>query len=210
MAAARRSRSLPALASRCRRAGCRPGPWRRRAGRRRSGARGPSGPGSRPWARTGGRWRRRGSGPAFRGAPRAPPSGCRARRPGVGADGFQPRLLDRLEGRLAVGRAGPGAGVGHRVVVGQAQGHLVGQAADARGLLGRSGRAADAAAPPACPAAAVRRPRTRPRDRAVSASERAACARARLKGSVGLSGLEAMASGYRRRRRRKQGTPCAF
>jgi hypothetical protein len=56
---------------------------------------------------------------------------------GVGADRFDARLLDGLEDRLALrrGRAAPGVGGG--IMVGQTQGHLVGHAADARGLLGR-------------------------------------------------------------------------
>jgi hypothetical protein len=114
---------------------------------------------------------------------------------GVGADGFQTRLLDGFERRLAVGRAGAGLGVGGGVVVGQAQGHLVGQAADARGLLADSGRAADAAAPPGCRSGWGPSPENTTSRSGVSASERAAWARARLNGSVGLSGLEAMSSG---------------
>jgi hypothetical protein len=56
---------------------------------------------------------------------------------GVGADGVDARLFHRLEHRPGLQRLGPQPGVGGFVVVGQAQRHLVGQAADARGLLRR-------------------------------------------------------------------------
>jgi hypothetical protein len=193
--------------SRCRRAGCRPGPWRRRAGRRRSGARGPSGPGSRPSARTGGRWRRRGSGPAFRGAPRGRRSGWRARRPGrwrrwlPAAPARWPRRppgrraswAGRGRGRRR--RGGPGAGPSGRPGRGCARPPW---AFRSRGGCGSTARLPIRLGPS---------PENTTSRSGVSASERAACARARLKGSVGLSGLEAMAwvTGAGRR---TQGTPC--
>ncbi len=55
----------------------------------------------------------------------------------VGANRLDARLLDRLEHRPALDRLRPEAGVRRLVVVSEAQRHLVGQAADARGLLAR-------------------------------------------------------------------------
>ncbi len=55
----------------------------------------------------------------------------------IGADGVGAGLLQGLEDRGAVGRLGPQPRVGRLVVVSQAQGHLVGQAPDAGGLLHR-------------------------------------------------------------------------
>ena len=53
----------------------------------------------------------------------------------IGADGFGARLFDGVIDRTALGRLRPAPGMGGGVVVGQAQGHLVGQATDARGVL---------------------------------------------------------------------------
>ena len=55
----------------------------------------------------------------------------------IGPDRVDAGLLDRLEDRAGLHRLGPQLGVGGLVVVGEAQRHLVGQAADARGLLRR-------------------------------------------------------------------------
>ena len=55
----------------------------------------------------------------------------------IGADGLDPGLLQRVVDRSAERRGRPAPGVGGGVVVGQAQGHLVGQAPDARGVSRR-------------------------------------------------------------------------
>ena len=79
---------------------------------------------------------------------------------GIGADRLDARLLDGVVDRLRPAReAGRRLGVGGGVVVGEAQRHLVGEAADARGVDRRSGRAADAAARRGCRTAAAPRRR---------------------------------------------------